>query len=192
MPNQPVEGREKDTVACDIDNSRAAARDQTSPVESGKDTICRTDTTPARYILARKVPFYTQNKHSSPHQPLQHHTWCLIKTEKDQYKYELLSECQTNRKAGKFRYHDVDSGKGLHPHADLAWLIELRSKGQWSTSVYDVKAKVHLRERNHCTVLLSAKGYGRDVLKKVRRDFDYAPNELVRLSLSTFRKARNG
>jgi hypothetical protein len=193
MEHQSPKSHRKKTVKGDIDNSLALASNSKSIAELGGDIICRTDTSPARYILARKVPFFTQNVHtSSDHQPLQHHIWCLIKTERGEYRYELLSECQRNRKAGKFRYHDVDWGKGLHPHADQVWLATLRAKGKWSTSVYDVKATVRLRAKGHSTVILSAEGYGSDLLKRIRKDCNYVSNELVRLPSSMFKKARNG
>jgi hypothetical protein len=192
MSSQPHKDHGNSITNRDIDNRYVLSNNQRFSLNSGRDPICQTNMTPARFILARKIPFYTQSVHDSSYRQLQHRIWCLIKTEKDEYRYELLSECQRNKKAGKVTYHDMDWGKGLHPSADQAWLHELRSKGAWSDNVYDVIAKVRLGRKNHYTVILSVKGEGKSILEKVRKDCNYVSDDLVRLSLSTFRRARNG
>lgn len=198
MSSLPPKYYGKNTVDFDIGNSKqssefpcshAFASGQKSPVKPGGDLICETDRVPGRYILARAVPFYTQNMQDFSYRPLQHDIWCLVKTEEGKFEYDLLSKCQKQIKAGEFRYHDIDWGKGLHPSEDIAWLWMLKAEGQWSRNVYDVEALVILEEKNHVTVLLSAKGHGSKLLKEIRQKCHYASDEFIRLPLSIFTRS---
>jgi len=151
------------------------------------DLIGETGGIPKRCILARAMPLYAQSRHDCSRKLLQQDIQCLIRTEQGEFKFQRLSKCQEEMEAGDFLYVDRDQGKGIHPQQDKAYVGELKSEGKWSENIYKVEAVAVFEERNHVTVLFSAKEDSKGPFGKTRPACHHAYENFFRVPLSIFR-----
>lgn len=149
-----------------------------------------TGSLPKRSILGRRMPFDARNGRDISHEPLQRRMWCLVETEKGQFEFELLSDCQKNTRTGCVRYDDKDWGEGINPEADQAW-FRFSTRNGWSKSFYKLKALVSLQDKRETTAILSAEGQESESNKNImRRMHGYLSGELIRVPVSMFPKRK--